>query len=145
MVKLSGAAFASIRNHGEQAFPHECCGVLFGKLQNGEKIVEEVFRIDNQFEETERHHRFLITPDDYRVAEKVSRSKKLDILGFYHSHPDSPSIASKYDLDHAFPWFSYVIVSIKKNKYADIHSWVMEDDRSKFNEENVIIDETITN
>lgn len=140
MLKLSPSAFEAIRKHGEQAFPHECCGVLLGKSGGEQREVREVFAIENQFEEEERYHRFLITPDDYRKAEEVSRTKKLDILGFYHSHPDSPSIASKYDLDHAFPWFSYVIVSIMKNNYFDIHSWVMEDDRSRFNEEHVVIE-----
>ena len=140
MLKLSKATFDAIRKHGEQAFPHECCGVLFGKINGEQRVVGEVFVIENQFEEAERYHRFLITPDNYREAEKVARAKKVDIIGFYHSHPDSPSVASKYDLDHAFPWFSYVIVSIMKNKYHDIHSWVMEDDRSKFNEEDVVIE-----
>jgi proteasome lid subunit RPN8/RPN11 len=140
MVKLSKSAFEAICRHGEEAFPHECCGVLFGKSNGEAKIVHEVFVIENQFDEAERHHRFLITPDNYREAEKISRAKKVDILGFYHSHPDSPSIASKYDLDHAFPWFSYIIISVMKKKYHDIHSWVMENDRSKFNEEHVAVE-----
>ena len=140
MLKLSQSVFEAIRKHGERAFPHECCGVLFGIMKGDQRIVGEVFVIENQFEESERYHRFLITPDDYREAEKAARAKKVDIIGFYHSHPDSPSVASKYDLDHAFPWFSYVIVSIMKNNYHDIRSWVMENDRSKFNEENVVIE-----
>ncbi len=140
MLKLSQSVFEAIRKHGERAFPHECCGVLFGIMKGDQRIVGEVFVIENQFEESERYHRFLITPDDYREAEKAARAKKVDIIGFYHSHPDSPSVASKYDLDHAFPWFSYVIVSIIKNNYHDIRSWVMENDRSKFNEENVVIE-----
>ncbi len=140
MLNLSKDAFEMIQKHGEQAFPQECCGVLFGKVNGDHRIVKEVFVIENKFEETERYHRFLITPDYYREAEKVARTKKVDIIGFYHSHPDSPSVASKYDLDHAFPWFSYLIVSIMKSQYHDHHSWIMENDRSKFNEEKVAIE-----
>jgi proteasome lid subunit RPN8/RPN11 len=140
MLKLVGSAFDAIRAHGEKAFPHECCGVLFGSVDGSEKRVTAVHAIENQFDEEERYHRFLITPEDYRNAETLARTKKLDILGFYHSHPDSPSIASKYDLDHAFPWFSYLIISVYSRTYRDHHSWVMEDDRSKFNEEIVIVE-----
>ncbi len=140
MLKLPGDVFETIRKHGEQTFPHECCGVLFGTMNGQQRTVKEVFVIENQFEEAERYHRFLITPDNYREAEAAARSKKLDIIGFYHSHPDSPSVASQYDLEHAFPWFSYMIVSIMKSKYHDHHSWVMENDRSKFNEERVVIE-----
>ena len=140
MLKLSRDVFETIRKHGEQTFPHECCGVLLGKVNGAQRTVKEVFVIENQFEEAERYHRFLITPDNYMEAEAAARTKKLDIIGFYHSHPDSPSVASQYDLDHAFPWFSYMIVSIMKSKYRDHHSWVMENDRSKFNEESVVIE-----
>lgn len=144
MLKLSIDAFEKIRNHGEQAFPDECCGVLFGKTNGKERYVIDVLEIHNSFDPAEKYHRFLITPDNYRSAEKTAREKGLDIFGFYHSHPNAPSAASKYDLDHAFPWFSYLIVSVMKGKFYDIHSWIMEDDRSIFREENVIIDQSIT-
>lgn len=140
MLKLSQSVFDTVRAHGERSFPHECCGVLFGAIKGTEKAVSSIHAIENKFDEAERYHRFLITPDDYRNAEALAREQKLDILGFYHSHPDSPSVASKYDLDHAFPWFSYLIVSIVAHVYRDHHSWVMEDDRSKFNVEAVIIE-----
>ncbi|MGA7160491.1 MAG: M67 family metallopeptidase [Bacteroidota bacterium] len=140
MLKLSRAVFEIIQKQGQKTFPRECCGVLFGKVDGEQRSVTEVFVIENQFEEAERYHRFLITPDNYRTADADARAKKLDIIGFYHSHPDSPSVASKYDLDHAFPWFSYLIVSIMKSKYCDHHSWIMENDRSKFKEEGVVIE-----
>ena len=109
-------------------------------MKGEERVVSSLFPIENQFETSERFHRFLITPEDYRKAENAARKEKLDVIGFYHSHPDSPSIASKYDLDHAFPWFSYLIVSIMNRAYGDHHSWIMENDRSKFIEETVVIE-----
>ncbi|HTR81611.1 MAG TPA: M67 family metallopeptidase [Bacteroidota bacterium] len=140
MLKLSNGTFDAIRAHGERTFPHECCGVLLGSVSGNDRSAVSVYPIENRFDEKERYHRFLITPDDYREAEKAAKVKNLDILGFYHSHPDSPSVASQYDLDHAFPWFSYLIMSIMKSRYHDMHSWIMEDDRSKFVEEEVIIE-----
>lgn len=140
MLKFTASLFQSIRTHGEASFPNECCGVLLGTLNGEERVVRSLFPIENQFEAAERFHRFLITPEDYRRAETAARKEKFDIVGFYHSHPDSPSIASKYDLDHAFPWFSYLIVSIMDRRYVDHHSWIMDNDRSKFTEEAVVIE-----
>jgi len=140
MLKLSSTVFEKIRSHGEAGFPNECCGVLLGKMTGEQRNVLEILQIQNSFEAGEQFHRFLITPEDYRAAERVAREKKIDILGFYHSHPNSPSVASKYDLDHAFPWFSYLIISVMKGTYHDLHSWVMENDRSNFQEEHVVIE-----
>jgi proteasome lid subunit RPN8/RPN11 len=139
MIKVPSGIFGQMKEHGETSFPNECCGVLMGKGGKEGRAVLEILRIDNSFDDAERYHRFLITPDQYRNAEKIAREKKLDIIGFYHSHPDSPSIASKYDLEHAFPWFSYIIMSVMKKKYHDVHSWVMSEDRNEFKEEEVII------
>ena len=139
MLKLSPQLFESIKLAGEKAFPNEGCGVILGRLHGNDREAIELFAANNSFDESEKYHRFLITPDDYRSAEAKARQSKLEILGFYHSHPDAPSVASKYDLDHAFPWFSYLIVSVMNGKYYDHHSWVMENDRSKFNLEEVII------
>ena len=94
--------------------------------------------VDNQREESERYHRFLITPNVYLATEKYARTRELDIIGFYHSHPDAPARPSAYDMEHAWPWYSYVIVSVRKGSAAEITSWVMADDRSKFNEEAII-------
>ena len=70
-------------------------------------------------------------------AERYAREKKLDVIGYYHSHPESPAVPSQYDLDHALPVWSYVIASVIKGEVVDIRSWEMENDRSKFNEEDV--------
>lgn len=140
MLSLPPDVVADIRAHGEQSFPNECCGVLLGNTNEEQRTVAEVMAINNAFDESEKYHRFLITPEDYRLAEKRAREKKLEILGFYHTHPDSPSVASRYDLDHAFPWFSYLIVSIIRGRFHDFHSWIMEDDRSSFREETVVVE-----
>ena len=140
MLSLPAAVFSAVRSHSEETFPNECCGVLIGRTDAEMKKVTSVHPIENRFEPGERYHRFLITPDDYRNAESDAKHLGLDILGFYHSHPDAPSVASKYDLDHAFPWFSYLILSVMARSYRDHHSWVMENDRSRFKEEEVIIE-----
>ena len=83
--------------------------------------------------------RILISPKDVLKAERYARSQDLDVIGYYHSHPEDKAIPSQYDLDHALPVWSYIIVSVLQEKAVDIRSWVMENDRSKFNEEELEI------
>jgi proteasome lid subunit RPN8/RPN11 len=125
---------AAIRAHGTSTFPYECCGALLGH----EGVAQEAFALPNTTEEGPRR-RFLVRPDDYRVAEKHARERGLDLLGFYHSHPDHPAVPSQYDLDHAWPSFSYVIVSVMAGEPGDLRSWRLREDRSQFDEEPVSV------
>jgi proteasome lid subunit RPN8/RPN11 len=138
MIFLSAEQKREIERHGEREYPSECCGLLIGNFDaQGVKTVAEVFPIENAREASARHNRSLITPQDLMRGERYARKKKLDVVGNYHSHPDHPSRPSQFDLDHALPVWSYVIVSILKGKAADLRSWQMENDRSKFNEEEI--------
>ena len=120
----------SIRAHARDAYPHECCGALIGH----EGTVQAIHTLANTTEEGPRR-RFLVRPDDYRAAERESEARGLDLVGFYHSHPDHPARPSQYDLDHAWPFFSYVIVSVTADGSGSLTSWRLRDDRSAFDEE----------
>jgi proteasome lid subunit RPN8/RPN11 len=133
-VVLTKTVNAAIRAHGRETFPHECCGALLGR----DGAVQEAFALANTTEEGPRR-RFLVRPDDYRVAEKRARESSLDLLGFYHSHPDHPAQPSQYDLDHAWPSFSYVIVSVMAGEDKQLTSWQLKEDRSAFDEESVTV------
>lgn len=129
---LTAVVDAAIRAHGRETFPHECCGALLGRAG----VVDEAFALPNTTGEGPRR-RFLVRPDDYRAAEHRAREAGLELLGFYHSHPDHPARPSQYDLDHAWPSFSYVIVSIMAGHDAALTSWTLRPDRSAFDEEAV--------
>lgn len=86
--------------------------------------------------ESERN-RFLIDPKDLVKVEKEARDRGLDVVGFYHSHPDHPARPSDYDRDHAFPWYSYVIITVEAGKPGPYTSWVLRDDRSQFEKEEI--------
>jgi len=131
-IALTSDVDAAIRAHGRQTFPHECCGARLGK----DGVVREAYALPNTTEEGPRR-RFLVRPDDYRVAEKRAREAELDLLGFYHSHPDHPAKPSQYDLDHAWPSFSYVIVSVMGGEDKQLTSWQLKGDRSAFEEEQI--------
>ena len=131
---LQPAVDAAIRTHGRDTFPHECCGALLGR----DGAVHEAFALANTTDEGPRR-RFLVRPDDYRGAEKRARETGLELLGFYHSHPDHPARPSQYDLDHAWPSFSYVIVSVMAGEDKLLTSWQLKADRSAFDQEPVEI------
>ena len=128
---MSGVADA-IRQHGVETYPNECCGALIG--DNG--VVRHVAPLPNTTEEGARR-RFLIRPSDYKQAEAEASRLKGELLGFYHSHPDAPARPSQYDLDHAWPVFWYVIVSIQEATPEKMTVWRLADDRSQFREESL--------
>ena len=89
--------------------------------------------LPNTTEEGPRR-RFLVRPSDYRMAESRAGELGGELLGFYHSHPDHPAQPSRYDLDHAWPTFAYVIVAVAAGRAGDMTVWWLKDDRSSFEE-----------
>ena len=136
MLYLTNEHIKQIERHGEQTYPFECGGMLIGHFAaGGEKSIVELLPMENASEESEKHNRVLILPKDVLQAERYAREKTLDVIGYYHSHPDHPARPSQFDLDHALPVWTYIIVSVSKGKAVDVRAWEMENDRSKFNEE----------
>lgn len=135
MIRLTTEHIDAIKRHGEADYPHECCGLLIGTLAGAEKTVAEVFPISNAREESAKRNRFLITPEELMRGERHARQTKRDVVGFYHSHPDCPAIPSQFDLDHAWPVYSYIIVSVRQGAAAEVLSWELRPDRSQFDPE----------
>ena len=128
-LTISAAVDQAIGRHGEETYPHECCGALVGKGA----FVSEIVALPNTTEEGPRR-RFLVRPSDYRLAESRATELGGELLGFYHSHPDHPARPSQYDLDHAWPTFAYIIVAVAAGAAADMTVWFLKDDRSIFEE-----------
>ncbi len=122
----------AVRLHGEATYPEECCGFLLGHMVDGENQVVAAHRAENQREEN-RERRYQITPTDYLAASKSAETQGLEIVGFYHSHPDHPAQPSQTDLEEAtFPGFVYVIVSILNGVSDKLTAWTLAADRSMF-------------
>jgi proteasome lid subunit RPN8/RPN11 len=140
----------AIRRHGQETYPHECCGALVGRAGR----VTSVVALPNTTDEGPRR-RFLVRPSDYRLAEGRAGALGGELLGFYHSHPDHPARPSQYDLDHAWPTFAYIIVAVSGDqglprrsadpsrqsaegataegaKAGEMTVWYLQDDRSRF-------------
>lgn len=129
MTRIDGAALALIRAHGGETYPHECCGALFGRADEG--TIERAMALPNTTEEGPRR-RFMIRPADYRVAEREAAAAGLELVGFYHSHPDHPARPSQHDLDHAWPNMHYLIVSVHSGHADVLRGWWLAEDRSAF-------------
>src|SRR6476646_6119353 len=145
-LSITTAVATAIRRHGEETFPHECCGALVGV----DGRVTTAVLLPNTTEEGPRR-RFLVRPSDYREAEQRASALGGELLGFYHSHPDHPARPSQYDIDHAWPTFAYIIVSVvgdgplagsaglprrsgEAAKALDMTVWFLKEDRSAFEE-----------
>jgi len=138
-----------IREHGVDTYPYECCGALLGTdldilafdpNENSRKISREVlslFPLVNRRDDSPRN-RFAVTADDVREAEKAASAQGLEVIGWYHSHPDHPARPSDFDRDHAWPWYSYIIVSVHTGVPQDMTSWRLKDDRSGYLEEKIL-------
>ena len=110
---------------------------MVGMSLDGMKIVVDVWRAENTHED-ERSRRFLIEPLKIKEFEERAAERDMDVLGFYHSHPDHPAEPSEYDREHAWPVYSYVIASVGEHGVEDLRSWVLKDDRSGYEEEPIV-------
>jgi len=139
MITISESLLDEIRTHGVKDYPYECCGLLLGHFNADSKVVTETYPISNAREESAKRNRFLIEPAELMRGERYAREHDLEVVGFYHSHPDSPAVPSQYDLEHAWPTYSYIIVKTLADEATDLFSWEQEPDRSKFNQEELRI------
>ncbi|MEN3327924.1 MAG: hypothetical protein V7638_2731 [Acidobacteriota bacterium] len=137
MITITENLLDEIRAHGVKDYPYECCGLLLGLYGADGKVVTETYPISNAREESAKRNRFLIEPVELMRGERYAREHDLEVVGFYHSHPDSPAVPSQYDLEHAWPTYSYIIVKTLPNEATDLFSWEQEQDRSKFNPEEI--------
>ncbi len=138
-IRVKREHLDQIRKHGEETYPHECCGFLFGRNEDGANVLCEIYRAENEREDS-RHNRYLITPDQYRRADAEARARGLGIIGYYHSHPDHPAQPSGFDLDHScWPGESYIIVSIEQSKAAALNSFT-KPDYTRFEQEEIVVE-----
>lgn len=122
--------------HAEEGYPHEVCGILAGSRETWE--VTEVVALVNERADS-AHNRYKVSGLTLMRAEQALEARGLEVVGYYHSHPDHPSQYSEFDRDHALPNMSYPIVSVQQGTVADTQSWRLRDDRSAMDAEALII------
>jgi len=144
-LRLSARVRDEIHAHGVRGYPHEVCGALLGREVSGDgagelRDVTAVFALENRREQEAQHNRFSVTPQDVMRAERAARESGLDLLGWYHTHPDHPARPSEFDREHAWPWYSYVILSMAAREPGDMTSWRLADDRSAYSAESIEVE-----
>ena len=133
-MNISADLLGKIHRHLEAGYPHEACGVLLGK---GDTVTEIATAANTRTDSA--HNRYLIDPLAYLKIERAADQRGLQVLGIYHSHPDCPARPSQFDLDHAWPNLSYLIVSVVEGRAGESNSWQLREDRSQFDPEAVTV------
>jgi proteasome lid subunit RPN8/RPN11 len=134
VIKMERRTLEDIHSHAESTYPEECCGLLIAR--SGSKEVVDSVKMRNAFSGP-KHDRYHIDPLELFKADREAAKRGLAIAGIYHSHPDYPATLSKFDIEHSFPWYSYVVVSVPKGEAGDTRSWVPGHDHSSVTEETI--------
>ena len=136
-LAVDSDAVAAIRAHAREAYPQECCGALLGgdgrEAAAARRVVAALPSANERADSAA--NRFLISGAEVHRLEGEARRRGLEVVGFYHSHPDHPAEPSAFDREHAWPWYSYVILAVRGGRDAELRSWRLRDDRSRFDEE----------
>ena len=134
-LKISKTLLGKIHTHGKESYPEEGAGFLLGRADATSRLVTEILTLTNSRENTARHNRYLLTPQDMMRGEDEAERLGLDVIGVFHSHPDHPNLPSEFDREWAMPWFSYIITSVHSGAAVESRSWRLTDDRARFEEE----------
>lgn len=133
MILMPTDPWRTILSEAELHYPEECCGALLGRAVDGRRRVARAVPIYNGRDD-ERRRRYLIGPEDVLVVEDAAERAGLDVLGFYHSHPDHPAVPSRFDREHAWPWYTYIIVPVERGAPGAPRAWQLSADRGSFAE-----------
>jgi proteasome lid subunit RPN8/RPN11 len=139
ILRLTPDVIKEIHAHGEATYPDEGAGLLLGKANGDLKLATAVLKLANTREDSARHNRFLLTPQDYFRGEQEAARLDLDVIGVFHSHPDHPNRPSEFDREWAMPWFSYIITTVQDGRATESRSWQLNEDHSAFFEEQIVV------
>jgi len=134
-VRLSGSMLREMQAHARASYPEECCGFLIGASSStepaDERTVLSTERAGNEYD-GERRRRFLIPPDELRLVERRLENAGRAVVGFYHSHPDHPARPSQFDQEHAWPWYSYLVLSVTADEVPAVGAFELDEESGVF-------------
>jgi proteasome lid subunit RPN8/RPN11 len=116
--------------HARETYPNECCGAMLGSIDGDQKQVLAALPLDNAFDGAQAT-RYELRPEDLLAADRAARQRKMDLIGIYHSHPDCDAYFSKTDLQNSCPWYSFVVLSIRKGQFHHANSWLPNFDQTE--------------
>ena len=137
-MRIPATLIETIKSEAEETYPEECCGILIGTANGTGMKIARLFVTQNVHSDN-KARRFMISPEDFKSAEKTAREENAEIIGFYHSHPDHPAVPSDHDMEYAWPWYLYLIVSVEDGNSSSIKGWQLRDDREDYDEVTISI------
>jgi proteasome lid subunit RPN8/RPN11 len=137
MIRIESDAWDVMVSHAESTYPNECCGAMIGAIDGSEKIVSVAVPLVNAFA-GEKGERYELRQEDLLKADSEARQRGLDLIGIFHSHPDCDAYFSKTDLENSCPWYSFVVLSIKKGEFDHANSFLPDPDQTKADKEELI-------
>jgi proteasome lid subunit RPN8/RPN11 len=139
MVIIRRGELRFIVSHAEKTYPEECCGFLLG-LNAREHRILRALSVPN-VNAHNRRRRYNVDPKDIMCADGTAEKSNLEVLGVYHSHPDAPPIPSQFDLEYAWPSYTYLVVAVKNGKENGVGAWVLGEDRSAFRRVQLVVED----
>jgi proteasome lid subunit RPN8/RPN11 len=137
MVRIETEPWAAMVSHARKAYPDECCGAMIGSIGDDGKLVKVAIPLQNAFEGA-KAARYELRPEDLLAADKAARERQMDLIGIYHSHPDCDAYFSRTDLENSCPWYSFVVLSIRKGEFDHANSWLPNYDQTEAAKEELI-------
>jgi len=136
MMEIPEDAIGVIQEHAIEVFPEECCGFLLGQLGEPKRVIEA--RRGTNIATEDRAHRYVVDPLEMLHVDDDARTKGMDLIGIYHSHPNHPAVPSEFDRSRATPWYSYVILSIVDRKPKEVGAWRFDESTKRFEREEMV-------
>jgi len=137
MIEIESKPWQTMVLHAQRTYPNECCGAMLGHFQGDKKTVTEAIALENAWN-GEQGERYLVRPEDLLKADTEARSRGLDLIGIFHSHPDCDAYFSETDLKNSCPWYSFVVISIRNGSFAHANSFLPDPDQTKADREELI-------
>ncbi len=134
MIRIESEPWAAMVAHARKTYPNECCGAMLGVIGDDGKTVSEAIALENAFEGAQAA-RYELRPEDLLAADKAARARNMDLIGIYHSHPDCDAYFSDTDLKNSCPWYSFVVLSIRKGEFDHANSWLPNVDQTAADKE----------
>lgn len=129
MIEIESKPWQTMVLHAERVYPNECCGAMLGRTQGDRKMVTDAIALENAWA-GEQGDRYQLRPEDLLTADKEARSRGLDLIGIFHSHPDCDAYFSETDLKNSCPWYSFVVLSIHKGQFDHAKSFLPDPDQT---------------
>ena len=137
MIQVDPEPWQAMVEHARHAYPNECCGAMLGSADGAKKTVRAVMALENSFAGAQAA-RYELRPEDLLAADKAARERQMDLIGIYHSHPDCDAYFSKTDLENSCPWYSFIVLSMRKGEFHHANSWLPNYERTEAAKEELI-------